>query len=361
MPKSLSASDNEACNSCHKLIVGEGFRCTECTKLSHLSCTGFPSYALACMLVTVRTYMCPACVATKKSNTINYEDALKKIELLLSSEATAAGLAESTRAGDRTENHGNLDTDDVTSILAGTPGTLAELEVSVAGGGGDGHAPASERDGPCPSQSRPDPLPTQNVSSFAERSSPPDSERIKPVCRHYLIKKCKYGRKGEGCAYPHPTLCRAYLKLGSRRKGGCSKKNCKFFHPPLCWNASKGLMCSRKNCKFMHPSGIKLVDEQGGAEAQTTSTRRVNEIPTNMQKNSQRRILPVAGPSRPTEHQRLQNIECENGDFLEMQAQIWKIQQQLEILTRPKNVASRVGGQVACHCQAQDRPRIAQY
>ena len=126
MPKSLSLSNNEACNACQKGVAGEGFRCTECAKLSHLSCTGLPTYALACMLITVRTYMCHECVARKKSANMIYEDAHNKIEHLLSSEAAAAGLV--AALGDGPVAVGSL------SGSGGDPETTASGQSDVPSG-----------------------------------------------------------------------------------------------------------------------------------------------------------------------------------------------------------------------------------
>ena len=44
----------------------------------------------------------------------------------------------------------------------------------------------------------------------------------KTVCRFYLQKSCKNGRKGDDCKFAHPKLCFNYVKRGDER-GGCKK------------------------------------------------------------------------------------------------------------------------------------------
>ena len=93
MVKNFAMSAGDECRACQKTIVGEGVRCSDCERLNHLSCTGLPTYALVCMAVTIRTYICPECVTKKKNAQMSYEDALRKIEHLFGVEAAAAGTA----------------------------------------------------------------------------------------------------------------------------------------------------------------------------------------------------------------------------------------------------------------------------
>ena len=92
----------------------------------------------------------------------------------------------------------------------------------------------------------------------------PENEASKSnqaVCRFYLKKTCKYGRKGENWPFNHPMLCYKYIKRGEK-SGGCKKgKECQFLHPQLCKKALNTRTCLNKNCHYYHVQGTKLTNE----------------------------------------------------------------------------------------------------
>jgi hypothetical protein len=112
------------------------------------------------------------------------------------------------------------------------------------------------------------------------------SSSPKPVvCKYYLRRECKYGRKGDDCRFSHPKLCPKFTKFGGRRKDGCNKgKECKLHHPALCWKAVDGLVCSHKKCKFFHPTGIKAVEKTKDAIERTKEKEAVPHGTTNVSK-----------------------------------------------------------------------------
>ena len=366
MSKTLSASDSETCNACQKLIVGEGCRCTQCGKLSHLSCTGLPSYALACMLVTVRTYMCPGCVATKKNNNINYEDALRKIELLLSNEATAAGLAAGTRVGVRTGEHRV----DGVSDRAATP---ADVEDSEAGGAGGGRDPVNGQLSSHQNQNGQDPLPLHDGSSsvpsggeivrsdsergeivssqqprnprtVSSRTENQNQNENSRVCRDFIKKRCphgKSGRMGGKCRFEHPRLCHKFLRGGNSRAGCDMGSGCNFYHPKLCWHFSKRGSCSRANCSFYHQKGntkpnVREVAYSGHLNSYAQGTTGGSSNSTASKSVSNTMSAGIDSNMRDTPSPYMHASSTSNGDFLvlqnQMQSQLQQMQQQMQQL-----------------------------
>ena len=80
------------------------------------------------------------------------------------------------------------------------------------------------------------------------------------VCKFFLNKKCKYGIRGDGCQFAHPTLCKKLMKYGHSEKG-CKKGNkCDMFHPKMCRESLNTGTCTFENCRFYHVSGTKKVE-----------------------------------------------------------------------------------------------------
>ena len=62
-----------------------------------------------------------------------------------------------------------------------------------------------------------------------------------------------HGKKGSGCAYPHPPMCFKYIKRGPK---GCAKRtSCNFVHPKLCRASLVSGKCDRNRCYFYHITG----------------------------------------------------------------------------------------------------------
>ena len=121
----------------------------------------------------------------------------------------------------------------------------------------------------------------------------------KKVCQYFINRNCRYGPKGDGCRNEHPKICRYFAQNGDRR-GGCKKgKNCKFFHPSLCWQAMGGHECNRKTCHFLHPYGLKPHPKNGNNnDVEQRGVRNENVVaspPSRIQKS----YAQTAGDSSP--------------------------------------------------------------
>ena len=340
MVKNFAISSDDECRACQRIIVGEGLRCSDCQRLNHLSCTGLPTYALVCMAVTIRTYICPECVTKKKSAQMSYEDALRKIEHLIGVEAAAAGtaVANSVAIADQIEDNnsaestGDMDRDQTGSnrinhsVIESTVGPASGSQ-SVTGlylgpeGSESGDAPSNRAVG------------TQNGKN-------------QKICKHYQIGKCKHGRKGEGCNFSHPKLCRNFIRLGNRKRGGCVRgDSCRFHHPPLCWKVEKGEPCLRRNCSFLHPKGIKITQEEdlSGESVRQSQRPFPREIMTSssVAPSSSVRVDRQVGNvviepvyANALKKNRNQEMARLSESFLELSRTVHQIQEQLLELTR---------------------------
>ena len=74
-----------------------------------------------------------------------------------------------------------------------------------------------------------------------------DNEKKDKTCIHYIMRKCKHGRKGEDCEYGHPKLCFSFMNKG---KKGCEKDDCEYHHPNMCKYDTE---CKNEKCRFLHP------------------------------------------------------------------------------------------------------------
>ena len=186
-------------------------------------------------------------------------------------------------------------------------------------------------------------VPPNNIVS-PNKIVPPN----KSVCKHYLRKECKHGRRGQDCNYAHPKLCFNFIKRGDR-PGGCNKgKRCTYLHPPMCRNRG---VCDREKCRFYHLKGTKpstseqqmrqnLVTErsQAGSRQQIPRNQRRNEpsSPPMQYDNGNSSV-----PSRESTWVAPQDTggQIRSQDFLEMKAQMKLIQDQLQWLLTCMRVA----------------------
>lgn len=249
--KNYVACDGDKCRICDRDIAEEGLRCSDCDGLSHLGCTGLPSYTLVYLALTRSAHVCSSCVLKKGNKLLTYEEAYKKIERLRDSEVeTTEKIAACSGSG-----------------VAASPGPGQNTDQEAPGMDG---AQGSQLLADC-ADAEPE-TKTQKLSVRKDGS-------VSSICKHYLQKKCKHGRKGEKCKFEHPKLCRRYLKFGRRAGSGCQKgSGCDYHHPRLCWEYSKTGWCSRSECRFYHsrgeasramvsiggagPSGATLVDQK---------------------------------------------------------------------------------------------------
>ena len=137
-------------------------------------------------------------------------------------------------------------------------------------------------------------LPANNKKNDKTENNPNN----KPVCRYYLRRECKHGRRGVGCDFAHPNMCFKFIQRGER-PGGCSKgKNCNYLHPPLC-RGSKGdrMICTKPRCKFYHLKGVKITSGQKNPDKSDSS----------LEKNVSRDAKPSSLPKNAIHKQKLPN------------------------------------------------------
>ena len=82
---------------------------------------------------------------------------------------------------------------------------------------------------------------------------PSSSPANKPACKFYMQGKCKNGRKGTNCSFPHPNMCFRFIRSGNK---GCNKgSSCQYAHPKLCKASLTSKRCDRRNCYYYHGAG----------------------------------------------------------------------------------------------------------
>ncbi len=106
----------------------------------------------------------------------------------------------------------------------------------------------------------------ENDETFFKQGShvevvPKDSqkkEQIKPtqVCYFYKRNVCKFQGRGKGkCKFSHPKKCPTYMKKGPKSKTnveGCDIKQCKEYHPKLCFGSLRDGECLKPECNYSH-------------------------------------------------------------------------------------------------------------
>ena len=166
--------------------------------------------------------------------------------------------------------------------------------------------------------------------------------RTTPVCKFYLQKSCKHGKKGEGCKYSHPKLCFNFIRRGNRR-GGCRKgEQCTYVHPKLCTKALETKTCTNKKCRFYHIAGTKFTSNFTPTPASGGNTAEVgvlNERPANQLPSCNRMPEGNIAPQQNNRYAAGRNLNVhssssnsDRGDFLEVQQQIKAMQEQLFLL-----------------------------
>ena len=103
----------------------------------------------------------------------------------------------------------------------------------------------------------------QNKTEDSSKQKLREDRSGRPVCKYYMRRECRHGKRGDGCDFEHPNMCFKFIQRGER-PGGCTKgKNCKYLHPPLCRGSKENRMvCTRLKCKFYHLKGVKIASQQ---------------------------------------------------------------------------------------------------
>ena len=86
--------------------------------------------------------------------------------------------------------------------------------------------------------------------------------------------RCKNGRKGTNCSFPHPNMCFRFIQSGNK---GCNKgSSCQYAHPKLCKASLTSKRCDRRNCYYYHVAGIS----RPLTDISVPSHRQLNSKPT---------------------------------------------------------------------------------
>ena len=65
--------------------------------------------------------------------------------------------------------------------------------------------------------------------------------------------KCKNGRKGTNCSFPHPNMCLRFIRSGNNCCNNGS--SCQYAHPKLCKASLTSKRCDRQTCYYYHVAG----------------------------------------------------------------------------------------------------------
>ena len=339
MPAVVSVTSNEAvCCFCHIALDSLCLKCQKCKGQIHLNCTGLPEYHLVRLVVTSASYVCMHCVETHETDQETYKMELERINMCKQREKR---LCEANNLTDSIDDAmRDMAISDVNRAIPPAD-SIGSTNAATSGGNQDGNLINNNQN--LNSSNNSSGLPTQ-----PERTDGvPENEANKSnqaVCRFYLKKACKYGRKGENCPFNHPKLCYKYIKRGEK-SGGCKKgKDCQFLHPQLCKRALNTRTCLNKNCRYYHVQGTKLTNE---TTSPGQSPEQSNNVP--IQINSEhRQYSEIVKQGNARRYQRIapspislaENVSCVDAnkidlnrqDFLEMKFQMKSLQDQLQML-----------------------------
>ena len=241
IPPTTGEDVRPTCRRCIVDLADSALKCGGCQGYVHYKCSGLPEYQLIRLAVSQSSYNCYDCVKAKdlKGDNEKFSLEAEKIKVQIAKENSLAELNRST----------NTDTDST----------------------------------------------DQNGESNAENQINPTNANPFPVCKYYLQKSCKYGRKGDGCNYSHPKLCFSYIKRGDRR-GGCKKgESCNYVHPKLCQRALDTRVCTNNRCRFYHVTGTNstnMSDARIGPNDSPTAPRRILQRPALLQRQAPYRDSP---------------------------------------------------------------------
>ena len=175
---------------------------------------------------------------------------------------------------------------------------------------------------------------TKQNSSSTEKENTDQVNSSPSVCKFYMQKSCKHGRKGDDCKYSHPKLCFNYIKHGDKR-GGCKKgSQCKFAHPKLCQRALETRTCSNKRCRFYHVAGTKFEIR----DYPNVPIPSENSSPPTYQAPSYKEVMQRPKPqtaelrTNNANERNVVTLQENDQNFLEMKQQIKALQDQMQLL-----------------------------
>ena len=94
-----------------------------------------------------------------------------------------------------------------------------------------------------PSQAVPNVSSQPSQHEPKEPRYPPNQDPAVPVCSTYKWGRCP---NYEQCKFRHPPRCWNWLSAGKCR----FNKKCKYHHPPLCKTSVQELKCFNENCMY---------------------------------------------------------------------------------------------------------------
>lgn len=246
------------CAMCRRRVDRDhgALRCDGCEGWVHYLCSGLPVYQLILLAGSARKYLCSACVNNR------FGDYMKKnamFQNLIDVQRQEFSRRDAEEDGDSSKPE---DAED--AVWDGEP--RDGLDVCD---GGNTRVYITSR-----SQSE--------VNNKRDTNSLKDSKKAKKVCRYFLQSKCKHGRKGSDCKFPHPKLCKRFTQNGSD-EGGCREgEECKYFHPPLCRGSERDKRCSREKCHFFHLIGtVRSMPDATTTDANRRRDRENKKSPYN--------------------------------------------------------------------------------
>ena len=100
---------------------------------------------------------------------------------------------------------------------------------------------------------------TNSKQPLPPRAEDEKEKQKKQTCKHYRLGTCKHGLSGKRqgtCTFDHPKLCPKLMRNGTRKKYGCNLgKECKNFHPKVCFTSLTKRFCYDLECPDWHIKG----------------------------------------------------------------------------------------------------------
>ena len=286
-PLTLENGTKPTCESCKGTLADSALKCAGCQGYIHLRCSNLPEYQLIRFVVSQSTYHCSNCVKLKdlKGAEDKFDAEVAKVKELIKKEISIVNL--------------NKDEDSEVNNATGEPNA-------------------------------------NNVE--------PTNANPLPVCKYYLQKGCKHGKKGSGCNYSHPKLCFSFIKRGEK-SGGCKKGDqCNYVHPKLCRRALDTRVCTNERCRFYHVTGTRFtrpadVEIRMPPARQDTqpAPKKMLQRPTQHRnalqgENDTRNHSQTVRDENSHDSMRGNELPVPNEYFLEMKQQIRSMQDQMLLL-----------------------------
>ena len=234
-----TASSETNCTSCLAPLEELALKCSRCYCFMHLHCSGFSEHLLVRFATSQVKFQCGTCIASDLGEEA-YSLQLSKVKSIMEKEKLSIEAAAKASEAPTLDNLINP-----TNILNESRGGLDGLDDTS-----NDQSQTADLVVSSPEYVR------NNVQTVSMPNSSSASTAI--LCRFYMRKQCKHGRKGDGCKFAHPKLCLKYTTHGDM-KGGCKKgSDCNFAHPQLCKGSLKTKQCIRKKCSLFHVRGTKV-------------------------------------------------------------------------------------------------------